>query len=36
MAGAGITGSVFVLTCASALVAIIVPNTNQQFVFINQ
>jgi hypothetical protein len=34
-AGAGIAGSLFVLTCATAVVASIVPKTNQQFVFIN-
>jgi hypothetical protein len=36
VAGAGISGSLFVFTCATAVVASIVPKTNQQFVFINQ
>jgi hypothetical protein len=31
--GAGIGGSVFVLSCAMALVATIIPKINQQFVF---
>src|SRR6516162_9710098 len=35
VAGAGTSGRVFVFTCATALVAIIVPRINQQFVFIN-
>src|ERR1035438_1707792 len=35
-AGGGISGSLLVLTCATAEVAIIVPKINQQFVFINQ
>src|ERR1019366_5225142 len=34
-AGGGISGSLLVLTCATAVVAIIVPKINQQFVFIN-
>ncbi len=33
VAGAGISGSVFVLFCAMALDASIAPKTNQQFVF---
>jgi hypothetical protein len=34
-AGGGTSGILFVFTCATALVAIIVPRINQQFVFIN-
>jgi len=36
VAGAGISGNAFVFTCATADVAIIIPKTSQQFVFINQ
>jgi hypothetical protein len=32
--GAGVGGTAFVLFCATALVASITPNINQQFVFI--
>ena len=32
--GAGMGGSVFVLSCATALIAIITPKVNQQFIFI--
>jgi galactokinase len=35
MTGAGIGGNALVFTCAMAVVAIVKPKTNQQFVFIN-